>query len=921
MGDLEDKLNMDTKEWRAVETKWQEKWAQNNLYEANVQPGKPKFFVNFPYPYVNGLLHVGHAYSASRCDVLARFKKMNGYNVLFPQGWHCTGTPITAAARRVKEGEESQIHALELMGFSKEEIPKFIEPKHWVKIFTPLAREDFNELGVGIDWRREFLTSDINPAYDKFIRWQFEKLREKNCVVKGKHPVVWCPNDKMPVGDHDRSEGEGEVPQEFTLLKFKLDDYFLVAATLRPETVYGQTNLWVNPDTEYTIIKTDNEKWIISSDCAEKLKLQKEKIELIGHISGREFIGKKVEAPGANRIIPILPATFCDPKFGTGIVTSVPSDAPYDYIALKDLQNDKDKLAEYNLNFDEIQAIKPIPIIKSKDGEDLPAIKAIEKLKIKNQNDPQLEELTNKIYKEGFYRGVMNENCSKFSGQLVEAAKNGVKAELLAAKKADTFYELSGKVTCRCLTPSTVKIVSDQWFIKYSDKDWKNSTKDALSKLRLYPELARAQFEYAVDWLKDWACVRERGTGTKLPWDEKWTIESLSDSTIYMAYYTIAKYLEHPKEYGINISKLNNSFFDYIFLNKGKAADLSKKLEIPEKTLKEIKTEFEYWYPFDFRGSGKDLIQNHLPFCLFNHTAIFPEKFWPKGFGINGWLLVEGEKMAKSKGNFYSIRDILKKYSADATRIALVASAEGMDDPNFNLRSAENWQKKLTNWYNFALENYQKGSAERDSLDDWLESVINKNIKDATQAFEETMFRTALSKGFFEIQNNLRWYFRRKGQQPNKETLVKVIEYQTKILTPFAPHITEEIWSKLGKKGFISTSDWPQYDAKKENREAEQKENMLKNALDDIYGVIKFTAKKGAKPAKLFLYTIPSEFAVYDSARQFLSKDLKLGVQIYSIADKNKYDPKNKSARAKPGKPGIYIESSNNYFSNELAKR
>src|SRR3989338_1934189 len=120
-----------------------------------------------------------------------------------------------------------------------------------------------------------FFTTNKNPHYDKFIRWQFNKLKEKNYEIKGKFPVVWCPKDNTIVQDHSRMEGEGETPQEFCLVKHKLDNKSLVVtATLRQDTILGITNLYINPDVEYAEIETKNEKWIVGKPAIQRLRDQ-----------------------------------------------------------------------------------------------------------------------------------------------------------------------------------------------------------------------------------------------------------------------------------------------------------------------------------------------------------------------------------------------------------------------------------------------------------------------------------------------------------------------------------------------------------------------------------------------------------------------------------------------------------------------
>src|SRR5439155_17069657 len=191
-----------------------------------------------------------------------------------------------------------------------------------------------------------------------------------------------------------------------------------------------------------------------------------------------------------------------------------------------------------------------------------------------------------------------------------------------ARHEAVVAYWPSGPVVCRCMTPSVVRIVSDQWFIRYGDDEWKKETHAAMERMTFYPPAVRKQFDYVVDWLRDWACAREHGLGTHLPQDPRWLIESLSDSTIYMSYYTIAHLVEKgtvtgssPRA-GVDAADLTPAFFDFVMLGKGDAKSAAKGTVTPELT-ERARREFLYWYPLDFRNSGKDLVQNHLTFMVF----------------------------------------------------------------------------------------------------------------------------------------------------------------------------------------------------------------------------------------------------------------------------------------------------------------
>jgi len=820
-------------ETKEREARWQKAWNDKKLFLAEPSE-KKKFFGTFPYPYVNGLPHVGHIFTMMRVEAFARYKRAQGYNVLFPQGWHATGVPITAAARRVAEHDQKQIQILRDNGVAESEIDQFANPEHWIHYFSPRYREDVQRAGLSIDWRREFITTNLNPQYDAFIQWQFLKLREKKYVQQGSHPVVWCPKDQAPVGDHDRSVGEGETPQEFTLLKFPLvhtPTTMLIAATLRPETVFGQTNLWIGKDTEYVEANVNGEHWIISQPCVEKLITQGHKVAVEKKIIGKTLIGQYVKAPGTNREIPILPSHFCSPEKGTGIVTSVPSDAPDDWIGIHDLQTAKDDpMHELAMQ------LQPIPIIRASDLGDMAAPTICEQMGIKNQHDRiKLEEAKKIVYKKGFYEGVMIAGPHK--GMTVQKAKDLIKHELLARKQAVLFYELTGKVVCRCQTPSVVKIVTDQWFIKYGDKDWKILTTKALAGCALYPEKVRQQFEYVIDWLDDWACTREYGIGSRLPWDNRWLIESLSDSTIYMAYYTISHKIKHvPQEF------LTEQFFDYVMLGKGTPPN------VPNIDVKSLREEFLYWYPVDFRNSGKDLVQNHLSFFLFVHAAIFPPEQWPRGIGVNGYVMVDGQKMSKSLGNVIPLRKLLNEFGADATRITILNGGEGVDDPNWDSGFAQALEPKLDGLLQLA-QDIGTMATHPHPLDDWLRSNLHETIKSVTAAFEVTNMRTAIQKGFFELSQHIKWYLTRTGDKRNGELVREALSCQIIMIAPFIPHVCEEAWSALGKEGLVAEQSWPVVDETCINPLLNTQEEMVRFVVDEI----KRLGKTPPKEVLLFL--------------------------------------------------------------------
>ncbi|MEM2788543.1 MAG: leucine--tRNA ligase, partial [Candidatus Bathyarchaeia archaeon] len=602
-------------DWKAIEEKWRRRWEEARLFEADPDPNRKKCFVTFPYPYMNGPLHIGHGFTATRVDIYARFMRMRGYNTLFPWAWHWTGEPIVGASLRIKMGDKDLIRALkEIDKVPDEELEKFIDPVYMARYYTRESREAVKRIGFSVDWRREFHTTIYEPTYSRFIEWQYMTLRDLGYVTRGTHPVVWCPSCQSPTGDHDRLEGEGVFPEEYTLIKFIFEDGYLPAATFRPETIFGVTNMFINPDATYVEALVDGEKWIISKSAAFKLSEQLKKVRVLREFKGRELIGKYFKEPINGRELPILPGWFVDPESATGVVYSVPAHAPADWIALKDLMDKPEILSEFGIPPEVVREIKPISLISVEGFGEYPAIEVIEQLNVKDQFDPKLEEATSIVYRKEFHTGVLKPICGKYAGKTVRDVKAQIIEDFKRANIADSMYDLPQRVVCRCTTRCIVKILEDQWFLKYSDPEWKRLAHEAVDAAKIFPESARVYFHDKIDWLRDWACARKTGLGTPLPWSPDWIVETLSDSTIYMAFYTIVK---HIRRYDIKPEQLVREVFDYIFLGKGDHDNVSRLSGIPPNILREMREEFLYWYPVDLRVSAKELVPNHLSFFIF----------------------------------------------------------------------------------------------------------------------------------------------------------------------------------------------------------------------------------------------------------------------------------------------------------------
>jgi len=955
---------------RQIETKWQKVWEKAKIFEADPDPSRKKCFVTFPYPYMNGPLHVGHSFTATRVDAYARFKRMQGYNVLFPWAWHWTGQPLAGASERVRCGDKDFIWALkEIDGVSDKDLKKFVDPVYMASYYTKESHEIAKRAGFSIDWRREFHTT--SPTFNKFVEWQYERLREKGYVVKGTHPVVWCPHCESPTGDADRQEGEGVTPEEYVLIKFKVDDAYLPAATFRPETVYGVTNMWINPDANYVKAGVNGENWIISEIAANKLKEQTRNVEIIERFKGREIIGKSFLNPVDNRKLLILPGWFVDPAHATGIVYSVPAHAPYDWLALRDLQKKPEALREFGIDLTMVKEIQPISMIKVEGFGEHPAIEISEQLGAKDQYDPKAEEATKILYKKEFHGGVLKDICGKYAKKIVYEIKDSLIEDFKQKGIADSMYDLPQQVVCRCLTPCTVKVLEDQWFLKYSDETWKNETKAALAKANVYPDSAVQWFINVIDWLKEWACARKTGLGTPLPWSPGWIVETLSDSTVYMAFYTINKYI---RKCGIEPEQLTNQVFDYVFFGKGDVKKVAEASNISKEILESMREEFQYWYPVDLRNSAKELVPNHLTFFLFHHVALFPPEHLPKAIGVNGMLMIQGKPMHKSKGNFVTLRSAINEYGADATRCALLLAAEGMDDPDWRSENIRDISNKLMSFYKFAFNILEtRGKEKFGHLEEWLLSRLQHKIRKVTENLEVMKTRTAIENAFYEVWNDFRWYMRRK-EKPNSEALNEALETWIRLLAPFTPHVCEEIWQKMKRKGFVSLAEWPTYDGNKVSIKAEETENLIGKVLGGTSNILQATKiqpnricyysaapwkwrvymkaldksmqgkvvvsdlmkefmsdselKKIANEVAKFTNAIASEinemskdgkqrqlqaqiideYQALKEAEDFFQKEFNAKISVYREEDPKRYDPKKKASFARPYRPAIFIE-------------
>lgn len=929
---------------------------------AELRKKHPKYMVTMAYPYVNGTPHAGHAFTASKLEFSIGFARMQGKRALYPQGFHCTGMPIKAcadklireiemfgqnfercpvdevkkntepngappaptqsttkedvtkftakkskAAAKVNVALKYQFQIMLALGIPIEEIHKFSDPQYWLQYFPPLWKRDLNDLGCRVDWRRSFVTTDANPYYDAFVRWQVNRLKEMGKIKFGKRYTVYSPKDGQACMDHDRQTGEGVGVQEYTALKLRVKEWageakskvegkipengnvFFVPATLRPETMYGQNCCFVGPNITYGIYEMEKGKeyYFISDRAARNMAFQNifpqwGVFPKVAELQGSDVIGTLVDAPLSFKKdgVRILPMESVKSTKGTGVVTSVPSDSPDDYATCLDLA----KKAEYYKIKKEWVDLDLLPIIETPSYGNLTAKHLVETMKINSPKDAkQLAEAKDLAYKEGFYKGKMI--YGDFKGKTVEEAKPLVRQQLLDAGDAFAYAEPDGQVISRS-GDECVAGHLDQWFMNYGmpeksgDEKWqpavlKHVQNEDHEGLNTFSSETKNAFVQVLDWLAQWACARSYGLGTKLPWDQSQLVESLSDSTIYMSYYTIAHFLHKDifgKEKGeANIAPedLTDDIWDWLFCRAEKIPQTS----IKEETLHRMRREFEYWYPLDLRVSGKDLIQNHLTFFLYVHIAMFPPEYWPRAVRVNGHLLLNGEKMSKSTGNFLTLADSISKFGADATRIAFADAGDTIEDANFDetvansnilrLYELRQWcesvvrdARLLKDGETYAQVKENERHKNNDAIlrtgekifwDEVFENELNGLVRETEKQYELTNYKSALKSGLYDFTASRDFYreaTKAAGVGMHQDLVRRYVELQALMITVVAPHWAEYIWLEvLGKPDSVQNARFPTVPDQKPNLTAAR--DYVRNTSSNI------TSAEGAQLKKM----------------------------------------------------------------------
>jgi leucyl-tRNA synthetase len=689
---------------KRIESEAQTKWENNKAFQSNVNTNMPKYMATFPFPYVNGRPHLGHGLTLTKADFATRAMKLHGFNTLFPFGFHGTGMPIVACAKKLelelkngdRQGKQGKI--LTDMEVPDSDLEKFTDPNYWLKYFPEKTIEDVTAIGASVDFRRSFVTTSLNPHFDKFVTWQFNKLKAKNLITYGKRYVIYSAKDGQPCADHDRSSGEGVNPVCYEIEFVEKNKTYVVSTRMEYEDG-AQVKYYYNPALTYVLFEYNNMKFIVQSTAYQNIRYQLDDTVVID-----ENVDVKSYIPEV---------TSCKLIRSTGIYTGE----------------------------------KPANL------------------------------------KQNLTKGI----SSHFK-----------------------YYEPETDVVSRSGDICVVSL-TNQWFINYGNEILKEKVNHFINtKSKCQDKVIIKQLHTCSNWLDEWPCSRHYGLGTILPGTE-YVIDSLSDSTIYMSYYTIAHLIRQiPSE------QINDDLFNCVFLD----GPVTENIKEFETTIQEMIMEFKYWYPVNLRVSGKDLVNNHLTMALYNHVAIWDSDIYcPEEYAINGYMLLNGKKMAKSEGNFMTLKEAVNKYGADATRLTF-AEGEGMEDSDFSELSANANIMRLASereWFIDAIEYVGKTADENkeyadlhpyDFWDNVFSTELDIALSAAKNNFLSHKFRKAVVEGFYSMLAAKDQYRSMKPDNMNRKILVKFIEYALVVIQPICPHWVENLWDICSKNNVKISQRW-----------------------------------------------------------------------------------------------------------------
>ncbi len=771
-------------DFKSIETKWQEEWFRSKLFEANEEQTKPKFYCLEMFPYPSGKIHMGHVRNYAIGDVIARYKKMNGFQVLHPMGWDAFGLPAENAA--IKHG---------------------VHPAKWTYENIDYMKKQLIKLGLSYDWRREVTT--CLPEYYRWNQWIFLKLYEKGLAYRKSSFVNWCPSCMTVLANEQVIDGacwrcdsqveQKELEQWFLKITAYAEELLSDCDKLSgwPEKVLTMQRNWIGKsegvEVDFPIEGTSEKLRIFTTrpdtifgvtfmcispehPLAERLCEDKEALKKIRHLQRQPdvkegiFTGKYAINPLNGERIPVWIANFVLMEYGTGAIMSVPAHDQRDFEFAK----------RYNI---------PIKIV----------IKPVDK---------ELSEPFNGAYEE---EGVMV-NSGEFSGLPSSKGKKAV-AEYIEKKglgKRTVNYRLRDWGISRQRywgTPIPIVYCDKCGIVPVPEKD--------LPVLLPENVTLTGKGESPLKYVEDFYKTKCPQCGAEAR-RETDTMDTFVDSSWYFV-----RYCSLREEDAFNKEKI------------------------------------KYWMPVDQYIGGIEHAVLHLLYARFftkvlRDLGILPfdepfERLLTQGMVCmesyrcpqHDWLFPKEvkdgkcihcgspvqtgrvEKMSKSKKNIVDPDEMIEKYGTDTVRVFTLFAAPPEKDLEWSTQGVEGAHRFLKRVYSLVYKHHKwlkDTKADLESVEFnkisseaiQILSLIHRTIKRVTLDIErEYQFNTAIAR-LMEFINEV-YSFEPKTEE-EKIIFKFAIRNFLILLSPFAPHIAEELWREIGQSGFILNEKWPSHD-------------------------------------------------------------------------------------------------------------
>jgi leucyl-tRNA synthetase len=783
---------------KKIEQKWQTAWAEKKIFKVKEDSKKKKYYVLEMFPYPSGKLHMGHVRNYSIGDACSRFKRMNGFNVLYPMGYDALGLPAENAAIKNKTN-----------------------PDKWTKKSMAQMTEQLKLLGLSYDWDRTVATCD--PDYYKWNQYIFTKFFEKGLAYKKPSPVNWCPgcgtvlaNEQVENGKCWRCKAEVEVknleqwsfritdyaeellkdiddkldewPERVktmqknwigkskgVVLKFPIidSDKTLEMFTTRVDTLWGVTFVVLapeNPLVEELVAGTKIEKDV--KEFIKKVVIQ-DKFERTADDKEKEgmFIGRYVTNPATNEKIPIYIGNFVLMEYGTGAIIAVPTHDQRDFEFAK----------KYNI---------PMRVVITPEGHELNPDKMVR---------AYMDEGV--MCNSGEFNGWNNKEAIDAIGEYCEKHKWGERT---------TQYKLRDWLISRQRYWGTpIPII-------YCEKCGTNAVPEKDLPIKLPTDV---KFEGKGNPIKtsktfvNCKCPKCGGKAKR----ETDTMDTFVDSSWYWFRYC------DPK---------------------------NSKLPYDKKTIK-------YWNPVDQYIGGIEHAILHLLYSRFYTKATrdlglhnIDEPF--KRLLCQGMVIKDGAKMSKSLGNVVDPNEIIKKYGADTARMFMLFTALPEKELDWSEQGVDAVYRFLRRIYTLFDEAKFADRAIKGTLrskDKYILAKTHSILKKVTGHMENFQLNIAIS-AMMELVTELNKY----SSDSKPEVMFEGLKTLALMLNPFAPHLAEEFWHILKQKPFISLQKWPEPNKKYLDESFEQGETLVRNTLSDIRQVIDIVGKQ---PKKITLFIAP----------------------------------------------------------------